>query len=121
MRPGSDAIDSVLTATGGDGKASGTARFAVDLPVLVGHFPGNPLIPGVHVLALVAEIARRTGVALGQVQAIEKAKWSAPVYPGEDLAITLTSRTVEGGWRVDGEVTKAGQVCASCRLMLGAK
>ena len=119
MFPSIDAIQSVLSAVGNAGQASGTARFSVDLPVLAGHFPGNPLIPGVHILALVAEIARRSGVAVGQVQAIEKAKWSAPVYPGEDLAITLTSRQLESGWRVDGEVSKGNTICASCRLVLG--
>lgn len=121
MFPTTDAIQSVQTASGSDGKAHGTARFKKDLPVLTGHFPGNPLIPGVYVLALVAEVARRTGVAVGAIQAIEKAKWSAPIFPDEDLTISLTSRQHEHGWRIDGEVSKGSVVCASCRLLLAEK
>jgi 3-hydroxyacyl-[acyl-carrier-protein] dehydratase len=119
MFPTTDAIHAVQTAIGSDGKANGAARFKPDLPVLAGHFPGNPLIPGVYVLALVAEVARRTGVAVGDIQSIEKAKWSAPIFPDEDLTITLTSRQLESGWRVDGEVSKGSTLCASCRLVLG--
>ncbi len=119
MHPNADAIESVLTVEGTEDKATGTARFCSDLPVLTGHFPGNPLIPGVHVLALVAEVARRTGIAYGMVQAVEKAKWSAPVYPNEDLQIAVTCRPVDGGYRLDGEVKKGDVVCATCRLILG--
>ena len=119
MEPGIDACEAILSATGADGKANGTACFSKDLPVLAGHFPGHALIPGVHLLALVAEIARRTGIAYGMVQVVEKAKWSAPVYPEDALDISVTARTTDGGWRIDGDVKKGDVVCTTCRLILG--
>jgi 3-hydroxymyristoyl/3-hydroxydecanoyl-(acyl carrier protein) dehydratase len=118
MRPSVDAVGAVREAVAkGDG-AQGLVRFAADLPVLAGHFPGHSLIPGVHLLAVVAEVARRSGVARGSVRAIERAKWSAPAFPDQDLRISLSSRVVDDGWRIDGEVSGPAGLCATCRLLL---
>jgi 3-hydroxymyristoyl/3-hydroxydecanoyl-(acyl carrier protein) dehydratase len=119
MQPVKDAKSAVVSVAGAAGTATGKARFPADLAVLAGHFPSQPLIPGVHLLALVAEVACRTGIAVGTVQSVEKAKWSAPVYPEEDLDISVVSRSVENGWRVDGEIKKGAVVCSTCRLLLG--
>jgi 3-hydroxymyristoyl/3-hydroxydecanoyl-(acyl carrier protein) dehydratase len=118
MLPTSDAIQALISADGGDGKATGSAQFSHDLPVLRGHFPGNPLIPGVYTIALIAELARRTGVAYGSIKSIQKAKWSQPVYPGHLLHVSLSSTAQNGGWRIDGEVKKSDVVCLTCRLFL---
>ena len=83
-----------------------------------GHFPGAPLVPGVYVLAAIAEVARRAGVARGDICSVERAKWTAPAYPDQALRITLTVRAVDGGWRVDGEVSGPSAVCATARLLL---
>lgn len=118
MRPAQDAVAAVQSAQVVAGGAQGIATFAADLPVFAGHFPGAPLVPGVYILAAIAEVARRAGAASGEVRAIERAKWSAPAYPGQELRIVLSSRATDDGWRVDGEVSGPTGVCATARLTL---
>jgi len=118
MRPTQDALTAVREAHVIDGGAQGVAVFTADLPVFAGHFPGAPLVPGVYVLAAIAEVARRAGVARGEIRSVERAKWSAPAYPDQELHITLTARVVDGGWRVDGEVSGPSGICATARLRL---
>lgn len=118
MRPTQDAVAAVREAVAVADGATGVASFAADLPVFVGHFPGQPLVPGVYLLAIVAEVARRSGVIQGQVTSIVRAKWSAPAYPGQELRVALTSRVIEGGWRVDGEISGPSGLCATCRMTM---
>jgi 3-hydroxymyristoyl/3-hydroxydecanoyl-(acyl carrier protein) dehydratase len=59
-----------------------------DHPALPGHFPGNPLVPGVLILGhVLAALARRAGPL--RITAIPQAKFLAPLAPGEPCAITF--------------------------------
>ena len=79
------------------------ARFAVpaDHPALPGHFPGRPVVPGV---LLLDAVLRAAGVAEGRVL---RAKFIAPVLPGEEVEIVLARR---GG----GDPERLGFAC-HCR------
>lgn len=74
-----------------------------DEPYFAGHFPGNPLVPGVVVLQyVVEEIARRVGP--GQVpHQIQTVKFLAPLRPGDRMTIEL-------------EFTGEASVTFSCRV-----
>jgi 3-hydroxymyristoyl/3-hydroxydecanoyl-(acyl carrier protein) dehydratase len=119
MLPTQDAVAAVHAVQVSVAGASGSGFFSADLPVFIGHFPGHPLVPGVYLLAAVAEVARQAGVAQGEVIGIERAKWSAPAYPEQDLRITLTTKAQENSWRVDGEISGPNGLCATCRLLMG--
>lgn len=118
MTPVAD-VRSALTTweRSGETSARGTVRLPASLPVFAGHFPGAPLVPGVYVLATLAEVAARAGIG-AQVVAVERAKWSAPAYPDQDLVATVAWKSVEGGWQLDGEVANPAGVCATCRLIV---
>lgn len=52
-------------------------------PTFIGHFPGNPVLPGVSILDLVVE-------TFGQaVHGISNAKFLKPVKPGDTLTILI--------------------------------
>jgi 3-hydroxymyristoyl/3-hydroxydecanoyl-(acyl carrier protein) dehydratase len=59
-------------------------------PCFDGHFPGNPLVPGVVILDLVhAAISRQRGAAV-RVVGIPAVKFLQPLRPGEAMHIELS-------------------------------
>ena len=83
-----------------------TARkveIAVDHPAFDGHFPAQPVLPGVALLAEVLEAALREPAlaeCIGREPRLAVVKFVAPVGPGAALRIDfrLGARTLE--WRV---------------------
>ena len=55
-----------------------------DHPAFTGHFPGNPILPGVTILDIVA---RTLGKPLA---GFRRVKFLSPVRPGEVLLVELT-------------------------------
>lgn len=60
-------------------------------PSLTGHFPGNPVVPGVLVLDCVMDALHRAGGM--QVVHLQRVKFVSALRPGE---------TAQGCWEVEG-------------------
>jgi 3-hydroxyacyl-[acyl-carrier-protein] dehydratase len=84
---------------------------APEHPALPGHFPGDPLVPGVVVLERVAAALKAwRGTEVGRLDA----KFVQPLRPGEEATIALD----DDGARVRFEVTRAdGGVLARGMLL----
>ncbi|HEU4663561.1 MAG TPA: hydroxymyristoyl-ACP dehydratase [Dokdonella sp.] len=61
-------------------------RIGADHPSLPGHFPGNPIVPGVVLLDRVASAIERDGARLRRIHSV---KFLAPLRPGEDATLAL--------------------------------
>jgi 3-hydroxyacyl-[acyl-carrier-protein] dehydratase len=68
---------------------------AGDHPALVGHFPGEPLVPGVVMLECVA-IAAERAFGARRLIAIPVVKFLAPLRPDERFRIALRRRDETG-------------------------
>lgn len=69
---------------------------AVDHPAFAGHFPGNPIVPGVVLLDRAILCAEASAGTPGTRWQIGNAKFLSPVGPGETLDFVLTPRTGGG-------------------------
>ncbi len=79
--------------------------FPPEWPVFAGHFPGRPLVPGAELLRLAAE-------RFGPVAEVERARFRAPVLPGERLRLVLEGGAFEfldeaGAARATGHLRSA--------------
>jgi 3-hydroxyacyl-[acyl-carrier-protein] dehydratase len=116
-------IDSVEAFVPGE---SIEARYRVtgEEPFLAGHFPGNPVFPGVIQLESLAQAGAiavltddRYAGKLPLFGGVEKVRWRRMVTPGDDmvLAVTLERLSARGGWG-QGTVQVDGAVACQARL-----
>ena len=91
---------------------------------LSGHFPGNPVFPGVIQLEALAQ-AGAIGVLsderyqdkLPLFGGVERVRWRRLVRPGDELvlSVTLERLSARGGWG-SGRVTVDDQVACEARI-----
>lgn len=72
--------------------------FRSDHPVFAGHFPGNPIVPGVCLLDAAARLAEETWGS--PVITIHRAKFKGPLIPDRECCLTLSLR-MDGSIEVD--------------------
>jgi 3-hydroxyacyl-[acyl-carrier-protein] dehydratase len=61
---------------------------AKDHPALAGHFPGNPIVPGVLLLDEVLQAAEQWRGRF-RLKSVESVKFTAPLEPGNAFSIEL--------------------------------
>ena len=89
-----------------------TLSIPADHPAFEGHFPGQPLLPGVALLAEVIEAVRADAALaalVGPRPRIGIAKFVAPVLPGATLGLALRA----DGARVHFELRQGERLTAS--------
>lgn len=94
-------------------------RFDAELPFFAGHFPGQPILPGIFQI----EIARTAAEwSLGQllvVRTVGKAKFTRPVRPGETLRLTLKLSADGPDHLAQGKFSVGDQSAGEVQLRLG--
>ena len=73
-------------------------RFAPDLTVFAGHFPGRPIVPGVYLIETARILCER---AIGKglrIACIADAKFTTEVGPGESIDIEAKLTEETEGW-----------------------
>jgi UDP-3-O-[3-hydroxymyristoyl] N-acetylglucosamine deacetylase/3-hydroxyacyl-[acyl-carrier-protein] dehydratase len=118
-------IDKVVSI---DGEESLVAikNVSINEPFFPGHFPGQPVMPGVLQLEAMAQAAGllllRRGSAEGKVaffMSADKVKFRSPVVPGDQLEISAKLEKVRGDKlaTASAECRVNGKVVSSAQLM----
>jgi 3-hydroxyacyl-[acyl-carrier-protein] dehydratase len=118
-------VDRIISIRGDD-FAIGIKNVTANEPQFQGHFPDNPVFPGV---LLIEGMAQTAGVICMQVigrngartapyfLTIDKAKFRKPVYPGDTVEYHMTKTARRRNmWWYRGEAKVAGQIVAEGEL-----
>jgi 3-hydroxyacyl-[acyl-carrier-protein] dehydratase len=78
--------------------------FVADHPVFAGHFPGQPIVPGVMLLdAAIHAIETGTGAPRPSTCRVSSVKFLSPVAPEEDITLNWNEASKAGQFRFDIE------------------
>ncbi|EPX78155.1 3-hydroxyacyl-ACP dehydratase FabZ [Salipiger mucosus] len=112
----------------GTRSAVGIKNVTMNEPHFQGHFPGQPIMPGVTIVEAMAQTAAvMVGVALDLADkelkvyfmAIDKCKFRRMVVPGDQLRMSLTTvRGKPGGkvWKFQGRAEVEGEMAAEAEF-----
>ena len=104
----------------------------INEPFFNGHFPNEPIMPGVLVVEAMAQATGLLGFrtmgeepqedTLYMLVAINNARFKKKVIPGDQLMLHATIKKRKGMmWVFDAKAMVDGQVAASAELMCAAK
>ncbi len=97
--------------------------FPEDFIGFAGHFPGDPILPGIAQIMAAVCAAEREEPAYPALRAVKLCKFLSPVRPGQEVLVRAElalSDADEKVLHVRAELSAAGTPCASMRLVLGA-
>ena len=91
-------------------KAVGIKNVTINEPFFQGHFPNNPIMPGVLIVEAMAQVAGILAFRSGKqgniiyFMSIEKAKFRKPVIPGNQLKLAIKVLKIRNNvWKFSGE------------------
>lgn len=111
------------------GTITAIKNVTINEPFFQGHFPGKPVMPGVLIIEAMAQAAgvlafRVAGVEPTELSTfyfvgIEKARFRAPVVPGDQLVLKAKfTRRIRTIWLFETEAQVDGKVVASAEMMV---
>lgn len=116
-------VDRVVEIT--SGKARTIKNVSHNEPFFVGHFPGNPVMPGVLIVEALAQSAAILALAelksesqrMFMLTGIEKARFRRPVVPGDQLEMEVTVIRSRGPlWKMNAVARVGGEIAAEAEL-----
>jgi 3-hydroxyacyl-[acyl-carrier-protein] dehydratase len=118
-------IDKVIDIDVGE-SATGIKNVTMNEPQFTGHFPQQPIMPGVLIVESMAQTAAILVVqtlgsdAEGKLvyfMSIDNARFRKPVVPGDVMHIHVTKKQSRGPvWKFESQVKVDGQVVAEATI-----
>lgn len=98
--------------TAPDNTAKATLRLHKDHPVFEGHFPGQPVTPGVCMMQIIKELGEKWAGTPLQLQTARNVKFMAIINPFEtpDIDIALQFDQVDAGLSIKSTTSFATTV-----------
>ena len=105
-------------------KAIGIKNVTYNEGFFQGHFPGQPIMPGVLIIEAMAQVAGLlafcSGINVGKTvyfMSIEKAKFRKPVVPGDQLRLEINVLHQRGNvWKFSGNAIVEEKVAAEAEF-----
>ncbi len=102
---------------------TGVKNVTINEPFFQGHFPGQPIMPGVLIIEAMAQVAGvmafRSGVEGKSVyfMSIDNAKFRRPVVPGDQVMMEIKVLKQRGNvWRFSGTATVDGKLVSEAEF-----
>lgn len=119
-------VDRITSITPGT-SISGIKNVTINEPFFQGHFPEQPVMPGVLILEGMAQVGgvlgyhtlpEMIGEKLLYFAGIDNARFRKPVVPGDQLVFELNLLKIKRGIMVmDGKANVDGKLAAQAQLM----
>ena len=115
-----------------DKRLIATKNVSINEPFFVGHFPGNPVMPGVLIIEAMAQAAGMLAHLDADLQGrrgelyylvkIDNARFNRIVLPGDQLELLVAQkRIVRGMGQYECEARVDGHKVASCEIMCASR
>ena len=105
----------------------GLKNVTINEPFFAGHFPGNPIMPGVLIIEAMAQVGgvlafhsspKEWAGSLVYFMGIDKVRFRKPVVPGDQLRLKLTTiRQKQRVFKMRGEAYVEDTLVAEAELM----
>lgn len=103
-------------------------NITVNEPFFVGHFPGNPVMPGVLMIEALAQAAgilsfktldqRFDGSTTFYLAGVDNCRFKRPVLPGDQLRLEVeVTRVTRYLWKYAGRGSVDGQLAVEAELL----
>jgi beta-hydroxyacyl-ACP dehydratase FabZ len=123
-------VDRIVSMTEGPvapgSKVTGLKNVSVNEPFFQGHFPGNPVMPGVLILECMAQVGGclffvgvdEPGKTLMYLSGVDKARFRRPVFPGDQMIVDAEIVQIRSNIvRMKAEARVDGALCAEGEFM----
>jgi 3-hydroxyacyl-[acyl-carrier-protein] dehydratase len=103
--------------------ATGVKNVTINEPFFQGHFPGQPIMPGVLIIEAMAQVAGVMAFSSGvegkvvYFMSIDNAKFRRPVVPGDQVIMDIKALKQRGNvWRFSGTATVDGKLVSEAEF-----
>jgi 3-hydroxyacyl-[acyl-carrier-protein] dehydratase len=103
--------------------ATGVKNVTINEPFFQGHFPGQPIMPGVLIIEAMAQVAGVMAFSSGvegkavYFMSIDNAKFRRPVVPGDQVMMDIKVLKQRGNvWRFSGTATVDGKLVSEAEF-----
>ncbi len=95
------------------GTATGEFCFQKDFPGFDGHFPGNPILPGIVMVAMSKAVSEAVCGAPLLLSGLAFAKFTKLVLPGDAIKVTVSVKEAGGAYAVRAQLSSEGKTAAT--------
>jgi 3-hydroxyacyl-[acyl-carrier-protein] dehydratase len=122
-------VDRILEIDIENMKIKALKNVTINEPFFIGHFPGNPVMPGVLIIEAMAQVGaylmlKKAGIEDGIVlfASIEEAKFRKPVVPGDQIIFEVEGINIKKSMGKIKAIAKVNdQVVCEAILMAAVK